>query len=174
DMSRLETGKLKIEQSENDLVDLILKTIEELAYRITQRDLTMKTSLPDKLVFNFDAIRIEQVITNLITNAIKNTPSGGEISVIVKRVENDSGCYVEVIVKDTGIGITKDEMGKLFTKFGKLSRDDHDVDIQGTGLGLFISKEIITIHGGKIWFESGGRNKGSTFHFTLPCVIKQR
>ncbi len=169
DMSRLETGGLRIERNENDITALVKSTIEDLSYRIMQRDLKMSTSLPDKLVFDFDPIRIEQVIVNLITNAIKNTPPGGHISVIVRPPDHHVK-DVELIVKDTGIGILKEEMDKLFIKFGKLSREEQDVDIQGTGLGLYISKEILTIHGGSIWVESGGRNQGSAFHVTLPFV----
>ena len=78
------------------------------------------------------------------------------------------------MIKDTGIGLTKNEMAQLFTQFGKIERYGQglDVDIEGTGLGLYISKELIALHDGNIWVESEGRNKGSTFFFSLPIEKK--
>ena len=75
-------------------------------------------------------------------------------------------------MKDTGIGLTQKEISQLFTQFGKIERygQGWDVKIDGTGLGLYISKELISLHEGKIWVESEGRNKGSTFFFSLPII----
>ena len=78
---------------------------------------------------------------------------------------------VQISVKDTGIGLTKDELNKLFKKFSKIQTPLHgrlDVPLESTGLGLHIAKEIVLLHGGEIWAESEGRNKGSTFFITLP------
>jgi signal transduction histidine kinase len=104
---------------------------------------------------------------NLLSNAIKNTPPNGEIFVNLKKKERSA----EFSIRDTGIGISKEEMNMLFTRFGKLERYGEGyeyIDIQGSGLGLFISKEIIDSHEGEIRAESGGRNKGSTFIVKLP------
>jgi signal transduction histidine kinase len=110
-------------------------------------------------------MRIEQVITNLLTNAIKNTPKKGIIKINLE--EKDDKVYFKII--DTGIGLTEKEMENLFLKFGKIERygQKMDVDIEGSGLGLYISKEIIDMHGGQIWVESAGRGMGSTFYFKL-------
>ncbi|MFX1395337.1 MAG: sensor histidine kinase, partial [Promethearchaeota archaeon] len=95
------------------------------------------------------------------SNAIKNTPVNGKIT--IKLYEN--GDYVDFSIKDSGIGLTNEEKEKIFKKFGKIERygESIGIDTEGSGLGLFISKEIIEMHGGKIWAESEGRNKGSIF-----------
>ena len=113
-----------------------------------------------------DRIKIEQVITNLLSNAIKYTPPKGEI--YVKIYEENQ--WANISIKDNGIGLTKKEMKKLFKKFGKIDhfRESFDVESEGTGLGLFISKQIVELHNGKILVESKGKNKGSTFKVSLP------
>ncbi len=85
------------------------------------------------------------------------------------------GGWAELWIKDTGVGLTKEEMKKIFTRFGKLERYEKGIEylnIQGSGLGLFISKKIVNLHGGQIWAESGGRNKGSTFVVKIPLNEK--
>ena len=93
---------------------------------------------------------------------------GGHIT--IDSTKEDSQYIISI--KDTGIGLTQKEIGQLFTQFGKIERygQGWDVDIEGTGLGLYISKELMTLHDGKIWVESEGRNKGSTFFFSLPII----
>ena len=110
-----------------------------------------------------------QVITNLLSNAIKNSPPQGSISISL----NEKGEWAEMVVSDNGIGLTEEEMEELFTRFGKLERYGPGfeyIDIQGSGLGLFITKEILTLHGGKIWAQSKGRHEGSTFIVRLPLI----
>jgi len=103
-----------------------------------------------------------------LINAIKYTPVGGHITIDSKQKD---GYYI-ISINDTGIGLTQKEISQLFTQFGKIERygQGWDVGIGGTGLGLYISKELITLHEGKIWVESEGRNKGSTFFFSLPII----
>jgi len=105
------------------------------------------------------------VITNLLSNAIKNTPPTGVVKVSLSM----RGNTIYVSVEDTGVGLTADEMDKLFNKFGKIERYGKrlNVDIEGSGLGLFITKEIVDLHNGSIWVESEGKNKGSKFTFKL-------
>ena len=111
-----------------------------------------------------DRYRITQVISNLIDNAIKFTKEeGGTVSVNIKKKESDSRVIVDV--KDTGSGIDPEIMPRLFTKFTSKS-------FKGTGLGLFISKNIIEAHGGKIWAENNIDGKGATFSFSLPSIIQ--
>ena len=114
----------------------------------------------------FDKERIYEVLSNLLINAIKYTPIGGEIKIESEIKDNN---YI-ISVKDNGIGLTEYEKKQLFQQFGKIERygQGWDVGIEGTGLGLYISKEIIELHGGNIWAESEGRNKGSRFSFSLP------
>ena len=112
------------------------------------------------IIVKADRYRITQVISNLIDNAIKFTKEGGEtVSVDIKKKESDS--WVIVSVKDTGTGIDPEIIPRLFTKFTSKS-------FKGTGLGLFISKNIIEAHGGKIWAENNIDGKGATFSFSLP------
>jgi len=112
-----------------------------------------------------DRLRIIQVIINIISNAIKNTPPKG--LVFIRLSENQT--HLEICVNDTGIGIIYDEKPRLFQKFGKIERYGMglNLDIEGAGLGLYISKEIIELHGGQILVESKGRNKGTEFKIKL-------
>ncbi len=167
DISRIEYEKFKLVKEPTNFGALIREISDELTYSIRKRNINLKLILPENITIDLDKIRIEQVIMNLLSNAIKNTPPAGEICVDLMEKENS----VELSIKDTGIGISRDEMNMLFTRFGKLERYGEGyeyIDIQGTGLGLYISKEIIDSHDGEIRAESGGRNKGSTFIVKLP------
>ncbi|MFX0074393.1 MAG: PAS domain S-box protein [Candidatus Hermodarchaeota archaeon] len=167
DISRVEYEKFKLVKESTDLSLIIREICNELMYSIKERNITLKLALPDTFFINVDKIRIEQVIMNLLSNAIKNTPPNGEIHIILKKKDN----FAEFCVRDTGIGISQEEMNMLFTRFGKLERYGEGyeyIDIQGSGLGLYISKEIIDSHNGEIRAESAGRNKGSIFVVKLP------
>ncbi|MEJ2294139.1 MAG: HAMP domain-containing sensor histidine kinase, partial [Candidatus Lokiarchaeota archaeon] len=167
DISRVEYGKLKLNKETMNLSNVIKDVISELMYLVKARKLNIQTSLPNDLSLKLDKIRIEQVIMNLFSNAIKNTPPGGKITIDLKKINNSA----VFSIKDTGIGLTEKEMNLLFTRFGKLERSGEGfeyIDIQGTGLGLYITKEIIDLHKGEIRAESSGRNKGSNFIVKLP------
>ena len=114
----------------------------------------------------FEKEKIYDVVNNILSNAIKYTPPGGIIEVKSKIKD---GFYI-ISVKDNGIGIEKDEKAILFQQFGKIERfgQGWDIEAGGSGLGLYISKKLIELHGGNIWLESEGKNKGSTFYFSLP------
>ena len=167
DISRIEYEKFKLVKEPTNFSALIREISNELIYSIRERNINLNLVLPESLYIELDKVRIEQVIMNLLSNAIKNTPPNGEIYVNLKKKENS----VELSIRDTGIGISQEEMDMLFTRFGKLERYGEGyeyIDIQGTGLGLYISKEIVDSHEGEIRAESGGRNKGSTFIVKLP------
>ncbi|MFW9773243.1 MAG: PAS domain S-box protein [Candidatus Thorarchaeota archaeon] len=167
DISRIEYKKLQLTKTSHNLSEIIIECIKELDYWIKERKINLKQSIPDIFELKIDKIRIEQVLINLISNAIKNTPPDGEISLNLTK----NGHWAELKISDTGIGLTREEMHMLFTRFGKIERYGPGyeyVDIQGTGLGLFISKEIVDLHEGEIRAESAGRNKGSTFIIKLP------
>ena len=169
DISRIEYEKFKLLKKPNDLSAIIREISKELNYSIKERKINLMLLLPESFQINLDHIRIEQVIMNLLSNAIKNTPPNGEIVIKLIKKEN----FAEFSIHDTGIGISREEMDMLFTKFGKLERYGEDyeyIDIQGTGLGLFISKGIVDSHAGEIRAESEGRNKGSTFIVRLPII----
>ncbi|MGB5910043.1 MAG: PAS domain S-box protein [Promethearchaeia archaeon] len=167
DITRVDYNKLQLTKKSTNLSKIIKDCVKELDYWIKERKLNLIISVPENLELKIDQIRIEQVIINLLSNAIKNTPPDGEIGVNLSK----KGNWAEFRISDTGIGLKMEEMYMLFTRFGKIERFGPGyeyVNIQGTGLGLFISKEIIDLHEGEIRAESAGRNKGSTFIVKLP------
>jgi PAS domain S-box-containing protein len=170
DASRLDFSKLELIKKKENFVIILENCVREMMHLVNSRDLNMYSDLPDQLYFEVDKLRFEQVIINLLSNAIKNTPRGGNIFITLSETEGN----IEIKVRDTGVGLTNEEKKMLFKKFGKIERygQDLDVDIEGAGLGLYISKEIVELHGGKIWVESDGRNKGSTFIVRLFILKK--
>ncbi|MFX1279936.1 MAG: PAS domain S-box protein [Promethearchaeota archaeon] len=167
DITRIEYKKFELVKNRTNLGDIIKECSNELMYLIKQREIELELKIPDELIINIDKIRIEHVILNLLSNAIKNTAPNGKIKISLSRKEG----WAEISVSDTGIGLTREEMSRIFTRFGKIERYGEGlefIDIQGSGLGLFISKEIVNLHNGQIWAESEGRGKGSIFTMKLP------
>ena len=167
DVTRIEYNKFELEIELINISDVLQDCAKEMMYLIKKREINFQLDLPDTLIVNIDRVRIEQVVLNILSNAIKNTPPNGKVVMkLTKKKE-----WVEFLVNDSGIGLTREEMDRIFTRFGKIERYGPGleyIDIQGSGLGLFISKEIIDLHKGHIWAESGGRDKGSTFTIKLP------
>lgn len=163
--SKFELNSIKLKKKEEDLNAILKNCIEELIILANKRKIFISADLGEVKYLYVDRTRIEQVIINIISNAINNTQPGGRIFVKL----NDNRVYLDISIKDTGIGITDEEKDKLFTKFGKIERYGKglDVDIDGWGLGLYISKEIVLLHGGEIIVKSEGRNKGAEFIIRL-------
>jgi signal transduction histidine kinase len=171
DVTRIERGVLSLNKERFCLNDLIVDTIKELQNIIDNNkkikfEIDIQSS--DPVLIYADKGRIRQVLSNLISNSIKFIPNEGTISLRVERrkTEDDGGDSKEIIVvsiRDTGIGIDAAIMPKLFTKFASKS-------FQGTGLGLYISKNIVESHGGKLWAENNKDGKGATFSFSLPVI----
>ncbi len=161
DVSKVELGKIKLFPSQENLIDIIDDCIELINHMADKRQISIIKSLPDTFYLNFDKLRLEQVILNLLSNAIKYTPPSGKIFVTLN--ENDD--YVDLSIEDTGIGLTGEEQEHIFRKFGKIDRDNlkHNLINEGTGLGLYISKELVKLHNFSLSVNSEGRNKGSTF-----------
>ena len=164
--AKLEAGQLELNIAKEDLTFLINFCVKELKGLTILRNQSILFDSNNKLEANFDKERIYEVISNLLLNAVKYTPPGGTISIQV-HIEDDS--YI-ISIKDDGIGFTEEEKSQAFKQFGKIERygQGWDVAIEGTGLGLYITKKLVDLHGGKIWLESEGRNKGSTFSFSIP------
>ena len=165
DASRIESGKLILTFKNEDIIAVIKECVDDMRYLADQKALSVNLAIPEHYKFNIDKIRIEQVIMNLLSNAIKNTPSKGKIS--IEFIDNKN--WIDISIRDTGIGLTRNEKKLLFKRFGKIERivKQQEIDIEGSGLGLVISKEIAELHGGKILAESKGRNKGSSFTLRL-------
>ena len=173
DITRIEYNKFKLEKEEEDLSEIIKDISNEMKYLLKERNIILNIEHPENLRLYIDRIRIEQVITNLLLNAIKNTPAMGNITLKLQKNKD----WAEILVSDTGVGLTKEEMNIIFTRFGKIERYGQGleyIDIQGSGLGLFISKEIVDLHRGYIRAESEGRNKGSTFIVKLPIQNRDK
>jgi signal transduction histidine kinase len=170
EVSRIESQSLKLNKEEFDLELKISNVVRDFQYTIPQHKnvkLVFKSNKHERkpIRVKADKARIFQVLSNLITNAIKFT-SNGTIAITVEKKISDGNndVYALINVRDTGEGIDPDIMPRLFTKFASRSGSS------GTGLGLFISKNIIEAHGGRIWAENNGGEKGATFSFTLPLL----
>ncbi len=164
--SKLEEKLVKVNLVEDNLYDLIKSCLNELKGLIRLRAHTINLDLREDLTIIFDREKLKEVISNLLVNSVKYTPPDGNIE-IKSRIEDN---FIVISVKDNGIGLTEDEKLQLFTQFGKIERYGQGWNVlsEGSGMGLYISKELIKLHGGKIWAESGGRNQGSTFYLSLP------
>ncbi len=126
-----------------------------------------------------DADRLDQVLTNLVGNAIKYSPEGGPVQISAQIWDHggpdatvEGSDWLRIAVCDKGLGLPADSLDQIFERFYRI-QDDARISIRGTGLGLAICKEIVHVHGGSIWAESAGPGQGSTFSFTLPAAREQ-
>ncbi|MBU0662321.1 HAMP domain-containing histidine kinase, partial [Candidatus Micrarchaeota archaeon] len=164
-LSKAEAVKSKVTKKRTDLLDIINFVAKEMKSFALEKKITLVAELPKSLpVVNADRGQMEQLLTNLIHNAIKFTPEQGFVGVSAAR----QGKNIVVSIRDTGIGISKADQKKLFTKFfrAKSARDEGE---GGTGLGLSICKRIIEVHNGKIGVKST-LGRGTTFTFTIPAM----
>jgi signal transduction histidine kinase len=165
DVSRLQLGRVELHMAEMDLARTLREIVDRMrlltATHTFELDLASDASLP----MTGDADRIDQVFENLIGNAVKYSPSGGKVKVRVRTAGND----VHVAITDQGIGISRDELDRIFNLFYR-SPDPRAGHVGGLGLGLYISREIVTRHDGRLWAESSGEG-GSTFHVSLPLAV---
>ena len=166
DISRIESGRIQMDQAPISLLEIVTHRLEEIRPQADEKSIQLDLNAPESIPKVLgDEARIGQVFTNLIGNAIKFTPENGEVNV---KVEADGNLlHVEVI--DTGPGIPPEERQKIFDKFYQLS-DISTRQQGGSGLGLSISKSIVEAHGGKLWIDDGNQGKGSNFQFVLPLV----
>jgi signal transduction histidine kinase len=174
DNSKIEAGRLHLEYKATDVAVLIDEVVRSIKRQVEDKKQTLDTVLPEELSPMWsDRIRVSQVLTNLVSNAYKYTPEGGIVQVGAEESANqwDSEGATRVIhlwVKDNGIGLSLEDQQKMFQKFFR-SEDPKAREAPGTGLGLNITKSLVEMQGGKIWFESEFR-KGTTFHFTIPVA----
>lgn len=169
DLSKLEAKKMQVKFEPSSIGKAIEETCQTLDTWAKTKEITLERNVSAGLPnIMFDKQRIIQVLNNLIGNAIKFTPHNGKITVETKQL-GEKG--VEVSVSDTGIGIAKEDIPKLFNKFQQIG-EKNPADVSGTGLGLAIAKEIVKLHNGDIWVESE-KDKGSKFIFTIPGTVNQ-
>lgn len=171
DFSKIESGKMNINMVEYDLFSIVKDVASVIMTRIGDKDLqfivNVAPDIPKQLMG--DSIRIQQIIMNLANNAVKFTKEGCvSLSISYERTAERT-IQMKVVVEDTGIGIKKEDMGKLFQSFQQVD-SKRNRNIEGTGLGLAISKQLVTLMNGKIWLESE-YGKGSRFSFEIPQII---
>ncbi|RKH52751.1 PAS domain S-box protein [Corallococcus sp. AB049A] len=160
DISRLQAGRLSLELEPFDLSQLVLETRDRMA--VLSQTHELKVEVPEHLEGTWDRGRLDQVLTNLLSNAIRYSPEGGQVLVRL-AAEGDSGVHLSV--KDQGVGIPSEKQRLIFERFGRA----HGSKYGGLGLGLTISQGIVEQHGGRIWAESTGKvGQGSTFNVWLP------
>jgi two-component system OmpR family sensor kinase len=172
DLSLAESGQLKLELAQEDIIELIKRKLVQLEVTATEHGLQLTLDVQGIIPqLTIDRMRIEQVIANLLTNAIHHTPHGGRIMVSVKTtMAGQSEQSALIAVSDTGEGIAAEHLPHIYERFYRVS-DSRARSEGGTGLGLAIVKHLVQAHGGKVWAESEP-GKGSTFFFTLPAVSK--
>jgi two-component system phosphate regulon sensor histidine kinase PhoR len=163
DLARLESGRAVLRTEVDDPIDMLIRAVERLRTQVERAGLVIRVEVaPDLPHVRVDRGRIEQVLINLIHNAVKFTPEGGQIVVGAEVIDG----MLRVSVRDTGAGITAEELPRIFERFYKTDAARRSA---GSGLGLAIAKHIVQSHGGTIWAESIPGH-GATFFFTLPLA----
>ena len=163
DLSRIQAGVLSIERRPTDLAQVVRNAVATIESHTRRHHLEIV--LPQNLpLVEVDGPRVQQVIENLLDNAVKYSPSARNITV---QVELDAH-FVQINVADNGIGIAEENLDRVFDRFFRVNRPEV-AHVSGAGLGLSISKSLVEAHGGRIWAESS-RGEGSTFRFTLPLL----
>lgn len=170
-VSRIEAQRIEINPQPLNLISLVKDIIDEIYYsKSTEKNIQfiiLEQKLPEVFA---DPDKLRQVLLNLVGNSVKFTPPGGKITFSFFT----DGQVVETSVKDSGVGISKEDLGRLFQKFGRLDTSYISISSSGgTGLGLYISKKLIELMHGKIWAESEGVGKGTTFTFSLPIASRE-
>jgi len=167
DAAKIEAGRFTIQKYPNDLNELINDVIDAFAPQAIKKNIKVTSYVPNALPqINFDKIRINQVLNNLVSNSLKFTPPNGKITVFG---EIDHDC-VTVSVSDTGMGISEEDQKDLFSKFYQIRKTPHELAKKGTGLGLYIVKGVIEAHGGQVLVKSN-IGQGTTISFTLPLLM---
>jgi signal transduction histidine kinase len=161
DVSRIETGRLEIRREPIQWTTFVHDVVQHHHTAVSDRRLALNVPVNRKCIAG-DRDRLEQVLGNLLENAVKYSPDGSEIVVSVE----DKGDHLVTSVRDRGIGIPVDELSQVFERFHR-GRQVSSTNYGGLGLGLYISKQIIERHGGAIWVESA-EGVGTTFYFSLP------
>jgi len=165
DLTLAESGQLKLTIEPTDMADLIQRRAAQSEVIAREKNITLSTNIAEGLPnANIDGGRIDQVISNLISNAIKNTPPDGNINVLASLTEDNQSILISVT--DTGEGIPKEHLPHIFERFYRVD-EARSRKAGGAGLGLAIAKQMIELQGGKIWV-SNTQGEGSTFNFTVP------
>ena len=172
DLTKVETGKMTLDASQVDLRSLLMSSLVMVKEKALKHGITLSAEIdgiPESICA--DERKLKQILYNLLANAVKFTPDGGKVRLWAGAAETDGqkapNNSVKISVIDTGIGIAKEDLERVFTPFVQLDGAVNKKS-QGTGLGLSLSKKLVEMHGGRIWAESGGEGEGSAFSILLP------
>jgi signal transduction histidine kinase/DNA-binding response OmpR family regulator len=175
DMSKIEANKLELSSVSFDFEKTLQKVANVINFRVDEKKQVFSIHIDENMprTLTGDDQRLAQVITNLLSNAVKFTPEGGAIRLDARLLEEKNGeCVIQVEISDTGIGISEEQQGKLFTSFEQADNTTSR-KFGGTGLGLAISKRIVEMMGGRVWIESE-LGRGSTFTFTAVMGYRKK
>jgi signal transduction histidine kinase len=165
DFSKLQSGKMTVRPTPSSLTGMMKEAVDSLQPWAQNKRIRLAYRAPETdIMVMADHARIVQVLANLISNAIKFTPEGGDI-VVAAAPKPDKHGHLVCGVRDSGCGISEDQKKKIFERF--VQGENGEAECTGVGLGLAIVKEFVRLHGGEVWVESEA-GKGSTFYFTLP------
>jgi two-component system sensor histidine kinase BaeS len=166
ELSRVESRAAQLDIHPVDSAVIIKTVMKRLQYQFDEKRITLTSSLPrDPIHILADEGRIVQVLTNLIGNALQYTPENGTVTVSIEREKDEA----RISVSDTGAGIPPQHLAKIFDRFYRVDKSRSRTR-GGSGIGLTIAKHLVAAHGGKLWAQSDGENKGSVFIFTLPLA----
>jgi signal transduction histidine kinase len=167
DLTQIDAGELGIDQEPVNLSELVETEASQWYGKMEEKEIVLHTHLSeDPIWVEGDGVRLTRVLHNLLSNARSYTLPGGRVEILLKQKNGQA----QVDVKDTGVGISREDERFLFTRFFRAIHAKDTYDISGAGLGLYVSKAIIEAHdGGEIWVETE-LNQGSTFSFTLPVI----
>ncbi|HYB00286.1 MAG TPA: ATP-binding protein [Ktedonobacteraceae bacterium] len=168
DVTRLQAGRLQLQFEPTDLVALVQRIIKRFSVTTQRHQISFQTA-EENIVVSIDPRRIEQVVSNLISNAIKYSPDGGKVEITASQDKKANTALL--CVHDYGIGIPAHQQSRIFSRFMRAD-NAHAHNIGGTGLGLYLCRELVERHKGRIWFESI-EGQGSTFYVSLPLLSEE-
>lgn len=166
-VAELENGKIALHCQYIDLITLLSEALANFEKAVKEKKIKISLNVPSKKILYLDSKKISHILHILLDNAIKYNFVGGTIEISIKDFSEKRRKYVLISIKNSGIGLPKSQLPKVFSKFYR-SKEGIKVDPEGSGLSLFIAKNYVEAHRGRIWAESQGLGKGATFKFLLP------
>lgn len=168
ELSIIEAGSYVLQKEKVHMVDIVRPLLNQMKGKFKGKNLHIQISIEDNLpLVRVDLDRIKQVLTNILSNAVRFTPNNGNINI---NVHKDGENYIRVIIQDSGVGIPRNQLKKIFTRFYRVDKS-RSRESGGSGVGLTIAKQLVEAHGGEIWADSAGVNKGTMIIFTLPTAF---
>jgi len=167
ELSIIEAGTYTLEKKLTKITDILVPIMNQMKNQFKKQKIDLIHNIDPAIPeINIDTDRIKQVFTNILANAFRFTQPGGQISIRIQLKDKE---FLLVSVNDSGIGIPKEHLGKIFSRFYRVDKS-RSRDSGGSGIGLTIAKQLVEAHGGKIWAESAGNDQGTTIYFTLPMM----